>query len=154
MDPLWSETCWNTFKYFIILIVSTYCILCISWIIKFVTSSYVYYVNIIIKSAFVITTKSPQYHHLITTISPQIHRKITIKSPQNHHKFTNKITKNHKKITTNHHEFTTLFTQCTNHLAFTHVWQQVASNHGGWVGVWRVFQRSDLPVCLWHFVNS
>jgi len=23
MDPLWSETCWSTFKYFIILIVST-----------------------------------------------------------------------------------------------------------------------------------
>jgi len=34
MDRLWSETCWNTFKYFIILIVSTYYILCISWIIK------------------------------------------------------------------------------------------------------------------------
>ena len=34
MDPLWSETCWSTFKYFIILIVSTYYILCISWIIK------------------------------------------------------------------------------------------------------------------------
>ena len=34
MDPLWSETCWSTFKYFIILIVSTYCVLCISWIIK------------------------------------------------------------------------------------------------------------------------
>ena len=34
MDPLWSETCWITFKYFIILIVSTYYILCISWIIK------------------------------------------------------------------------------------------------------------------------
>jgi len=23
MDPLWSETCWSAFKYFIILIVST-----------------------------------------------------------------------------------------------------------------------------------
>ena len=34
MDPLWSETCWSTLKYFIILIESTYCILCISWIIK------------------------------------------------------------------------------------------------------------------------
>ena len=34
MDPVWSETCWSTFKYFIILIVSTYCILCISWVIK------------------------------------------------------------------------------------------------------------------------
>jgi len=34
MDPLWSETCWSTFKYFIILIVSTYYVLCISWIIK------------------------------------------------------------------------------------------------------------------------
>jgi len=32
-DPLWSETCWSTFKYSIILIVSTYYILCISWII-------------------------------------------------------------------------------------------------------------------------
>jgi len=34
MDPLWSETCWSTFKYFIILILSTYYILCISWIIN------------------------------------------------------------------------------------------------------------------------
>ena len=34
MDPLWSETCWSTFKYFIILIVSTYYILCIGWVIK------------------------------------------------------------------------------------------------------------------------
>jgi len=34
MDTLWSETRWSTFKYFIILIVSTYYILCISWIIK------------------------------------------------------------------------------------------------------------------------
>jgi len=34
MDPLWSETCWSTFKYFIILIVSIYYILRISWIIK------------------------------------------------------------------------------------------------------------------------
>jgi len=34
MDPLWSETFWSTFKYFIILIVSTNYILCISWIIK------------------------------------------------------------------------------------------------------------------------
>jgi len=34
MDPLWSETCRSTFKYFIILIVSTYYILFISWIIK------------------------------------------------------------------------------------------------------------------------
>jgi len=34
MDPLWSETYWSTFKYVIILIVSTYYILCISWIIK------------------------------------------------------------------------------------------------------------------------
>ena len=33
MDPLWSETCWSAFKYFIILIVSTYYIWCISWII-------------------------------------------------------------------------------------------------------------------------
>jgi len=37
MDPLWSETCWSTFKYFIILIVSTYYILCISWIIQCLT---------------------------------------------------------------------------------------------------------------------
>jgi len=34
MDPLWSETCWSTFKYFIILIVSINHILCISWIVK------------------------------------------------------------------------------------------------------------------------
>ena len=34
MDPLCSETCWSTFKYFIIWIVSTYYILCISWITK------------------------------------------------------------------------------------------------------------------------
>ena len=34
MDPLWSETCWRTFKYFIILIVSKYYILYISGIIK------------------------------------------------------------------------------------------------------------------------
>ena len=34
MDLLWSETFWSTFKYFIILIVSTYYILCISWILK------------------------------------------------------------------------------------------------------------------------
>jgi hypothetical protein len=34
MDPLWCETCWSGFKYFIILIVSTYYILCIGWIIN------------------------------------------------------------------------------------------------------------------------
>jgi len=34
MDPLWSETCRSTFKYFIILIVSANHILCIGWIIK------------------------------------------------------------------------------------------------------------------------
>ena len=34
VDPLWSETCWSNFRYFIILIVSTYCILCIGWIMK------------------------------------------------------------------------------------------------------------------------
>ena len=34
MDPLWCETCWSTFKFFIILIVPTYYILCISWIRK------------------------------------------------------------------------------------------------------------------------
>ena len=34
MDPLWSETCCTTFKYLITLIISTYYILCISWIIK------------------------------------------------------------------------------------------------------------------------
>jgi len=34
MDPLWSETCWSTFKHFIILIVFIYYILCISWTIK------------------------------------------------------------------------------------------------------------------------
>ena len=34
MGPLCSETCWSSFKYFIILIVSTYYILCISWKIK------------------------------------------------------------------------------------------------------------------------
>ena len=33
-DPLWYETCRSTFKYFIILIISPYYILCISWIIK------------------------------------------------------------------------------------------------------------------------
>jgi len=33
MDPLRSETCWSNFKYFIILIVSIYYILCIGWII-------------------------------------------------------------------------------------------------------------------------
>ena len=40
---LWSETCWSTFKYFIILTVSTYYILCISWILKcLVTCLYIY----------------------------------------------------------------------------------------------------------------
>ena len=34
VDDLWSEICCSTFKYFIILIVSTYYILCISWIVK------------------------------------------------------------------------------------------------------------------------
>jgi len=34
MDPLWPETCWRTLKYLINVIVSTYYILCISWIIK------------------------------------------------------------------------------------------------------------------------
>ena len=34
MDPVCSETCWSTFKYFIILILSINYILCISWIIK------------------------------------------------------------------------------------------------------------------------
>jgi len=34
MDPLWSETCWSTFKYFIVLIVSINYIMCISWIIN------------------------------------------------------------------------------------------------------------------------
>jgi hypothetical protein len=34
MGPLWSETCWSTFKYFIILIVSAYCILCVGWVVK------------------------------------------------------------------------------------------------------------------------
>jgi len=34
MEPLWAETCWSTFKYFIILVVSTYYVLCISWIIN------------------------------------------------------------------------------------------------------------------------
>ena len=34
MDPLWSETCWSTFKCFIILIVSTYYVLFIGWIKK------------------------------------------------------------------------------------------------------------------------
>jgi len=38
MDPLRSETCWSTFKYFIILILSKYYILCISWIIKCLTT--------------------------------------------------------------------------------------------------------------------
>ena len=38
MDPLGSETCWRTFKYFIILNLSTYYILCISWIIKFLSN--------------------------------------------------------------------------------------------------------------------
>jgi len=130
MDPLWSETCWSTFKYFIILIVSTYYILCISWIVKCLTWSYVCYVNIIVKSTFVITTKSPQYHHKITIKSPQNHN-ITTNSLQNRHKFTIKST----KITKNHQKFTTQFTQCTNHLAFTQVWQQVVSNHGRWIGV-------------------
>jgi len=35
MDPLCSETCWSTFKYFTILIVSIYYTLCIGWIKKF-----------------------------------------------------------------------------------------------------------------------
>jgi len=43
MDPLWSETCWSTSKYFIILIVSTYYILCISWIIKCLNEKAVIY---------------------------------------------------------------------------------------------------------------
>jgi len=34
MDPLRSETRWSSFKYFIILILSTYYTLYISWIIK------------------------------------------------------------------------------------------------------------------------
>ena len=34
MDPLWSETRWSSFKYFIILTVSTYYVLCTGWIIK------------------------------------------------------------------------------------------------------------------------
>ena len=34
MDFLWFETCWSTFEYFVILIASTYYLLCISWIIK------------------------------------------------------------------------------------------------------------------------
>jgi len=34
MVPLWSETCWSTFKYSIILIVSTNYIFYISWIMK------------------------------------------------------------------------------------------------------------------------
>jgi len=34
VDPLWSETFWSTFKYFIILIVSTFYMLWISWIIN------------------------------------------------------------------------------------------------------------------------
>jgi len=38
MDPLRSETCWSTFKYFIILIVSTCYILCIGWVIKCLSS--------------------------------------------------------------------------------------------------------------------
>jgi hypothetical protein len=33
------QSCWSTFKYFIILIVSTYYILCISWIIKCLKTS-------------------------------------------------------------------------------------------------------------------
>ena len=37
MGPLWSETCWSTFKYFIILIVSAYYILRIGWITKCLT---------------------------------------------------------------------------------------------------------------------
>jgi len=37
MDPLWCETCLSTFKYFTILIVSTYCILCIGWVIQCLT---------------------------------------------------------------------------------------------------------------------
>ena len=39
MDPLWSETFWSTYKNFIILIVSTYYILCISWKIKCLTTT-------------------------------------------------------------------------------------------------------------------
>ena len=38
MDPLRSETCWSTFKYFIIVIVSTYYMVCISLIIKWLIS--------------------------------------------------------------------------------------------------------------------
>jgi len=41
MDPLWSETCWSTFKYFIILIVSTYYIYIEhSWIMKCLIETY------------------------------------------------------------------------------------------------------------------
>ena len=37
MDPVWSETCRSTIKYFIILIVSTCYILCTDWIAKCLT---------------------------------------------------------------------------------------------------------------------
>ena len=43
MEPLWSETCWSTFKYFIILIVSMCYILCITWIVKCLIINYVRY---------------------------------------------------------------------------------------------------------------
>jgi hypothetical protein len=39
MDPLWSETCCSTSKYFIILIVSMCCLICISWTIKYLKYS-------------------------------------------------------------------------------------------------------------------
>ena len=50
---LWSETCWSTFKYFIILIVSTYYILCISWIVKclmYLYSSHVTFGGTVVKA--------------------------------------------------------------------------------------------------------
>jgi len=55
MNSLWSETCWNTFKYFIILIVSTYYILCISWIINCLIN--IIFFRIMTPSSLVIRSK-------------------------------------------------------------------------------------------------
>jgi len=64
MDPLWSETCWSTFKYFIIWIVSTYYILCISWIIKCVHTKDKFYVNNKLLTIFLfVCTKVALYEH-------------------------------------------------------------------------------------------
>ena len=60
MDPLRSETCWSTFKYFIILIVSTCYILCIGWMIKCLTDMYIY---CIIRSVACFAVYNPHCGH-------------------------------------------------------------------------------------------